>query len=227
MLLIRVPLFERDWRIPLRRELGVEYRLDPTHETEYTLESFAAEMHEAGLRVTHQEVRWGEVWAECEPVVAVVAPRVSVVMSTCNNGAFLPLALESIAQQTFRDFEWIVVDDGSTDDTAAILARYTDPRLRLIVHSERRGLTRSLNEAIAQCRGTYIARMDGDDVALPERLAKQVAFLDAHPSVGLLGTGFMYIDGDQRSAGCGSRCSRRMRRSAAGCCSIIASVTGR
>ena len=199
--LIRVPLFERDWRIPLRRELGVEYRLDPTHETEYTLESFAAEMREACLRVTHQEVRWGEVWAECEPVTAAVAPRVSVVMSTCNNSAFLPLALESIAQQTFKDFEWIVVDDGSTDDTAAILARYPDPRMRSIVHTERQGLTRSLNEALAQCRGAYIARMDGDDVALPERLAKQVAFLDTHPSVGLLGTGFMYIDGSNAVQG--------------------------
>jgi glycosyltransferase involved in cell wall biosynthesis/2-polyprenyl-3-methyl-5-hydroxy-6-metoxy-1,4-benzoquinol methylase len=192
--LIRVPLFERDWRIPLRRELGVEYRLDPTHETEYTLESFAAEMHDADLRITHQEVRWGEVWAECEPDIVGERPRVSVVMSTCNNGAFLPLALESIAQQTFRDFDWIVVDDGSTDETAAILSRYADPRLRVIVHRERRGLTKSLNEAIAACKGTFIARMDGDDVALPDRLEKQVAFLDAHPSVGLAGTGFMYID---------------------------------
>ncbi|CAG0930426.1 partial Putative glycosyltransferase EpsE, partial [Planctomycetaceae bacterium] len=199
--LIRVPLFERDWRIPLRKELQVEYRLDPTHETEYTLESFAAEMHDAGLRVTHQEVRWGEVWAECEPVAAAVAPRVSVVMSTRNNAAFLPLALESIAQQTFTDFELIVVDDGSTDETPAILARYTDPRMRTIVHTERQGLTRSLNEAIARCRGIYIARMDGDDVALPERLARQVAFLDAHHAVGLLGTGFMYIDGSNAVQG--------------------------
>jgi glycosyltransferase involved in cell wall biosynthesis/2-polyprenyl-3-methyl-5-hydroxy-6-metoxy-1,4-benzoquinol methylase len=193
--LIRVPLFERDWRIPLRRELQVEYRLDPTHETEYTLESFAAEMKEAGLRVVHQEVRWGEVWAECEPDPETAPPRVSVVMSTYNNSPFLPLAMESIAQQTFKDFEWIVVDDGSTDDTAAVLARYTDPRMRLIVHPARQGLTRSLNEAIALCRGTYVARMDGDDVALPERLEKQVQFLDAHPAVGLVGTAFMYIDG--------------------------------
>ncbi|MBF0428369.1 MAG: methyltransferase domain-containing protein [Magnetococcales bacterium] len=62
--LLRVPLFERDWRVPLKRELGVEWRLDPTHETEYSLESFAAEMVEAGLNVRHQEVRWGEIWAE-------------------------------------------------------------------------------------------------------------------------------------------------------------------
>lgn len=68
--LIRVPLFERDWRVPLKRELGVEWRLDPTHETEYTLESFASEMAAAGLRITHQEVRWGEIWAEVIPVAA-------------------------------------------------------------------------------------------------------------------------------------------------------------
>lgn len=66
-LLIRVPLFERDWRVPLKQELGVEWRLDPTHEIEYTLESFADEMERAGLRPLYQEVRWGEVWAELVP----------------------------------------------------------------------------------------------------------------------------------------------------------------
>jgi SAM-dependent methyltransferase len=63
-ILIRVPLFERDWQVPLKRELGVEWRLDTTHETEYTLESFADEIREAGCRIAHQEVRWGEIWAE-------------------------------------------------------------------------------------------------------------------------------------------------------------------
>ena len=62
--LIRVPLFERDWRVPLRKELDVEWRLDPGHETEYTLESFDNEMASANLNVTHREVRWGEIWAE-------------------------------------------------------------------------------------------------------------------------------------------------------------------
>ncbi len=66
-ILIRVPLFERDWRVPLKRELGVEWRLDPTHETEYTLESFAAEMNAASLQVVSQEVRWSEIWAETRP----------------------------------------------------------------------------------------------------------------------------------------------------------------
>lgn len=62
--LIRVPLFERDWRVPLKKELGVEWRLDPTHETEYTAESFSEEMKAANLRIVQQEVRWGEIWAE-------------------------------------------------------------------------------------------------------------------------------------------------------------------
>ena len=63
-MLIRVPLFERDWRVPLKKELGVEWRLDPTHYIEYTLETFAEEMREAGLEIIHLEVRWGEIWAE-------------------------------------------------------------------------------------------------------------------------------------------------------------------
>lgn len=67
-LLVRVPLFEREWRVPLRKELDVEWRLDPTHETEYTIESFEDEMKEAGLRIQHLEVHWGEIWAELSPV---------------------------------------------------------------------------------------------------------------------------------------------------------------
>jgi 2-polyprenyl-3-methyl-5-hydroxy-6-metoxy-1,4-benzoquinol methylase len=67
-LLLRVPVFERDWRVPLKKELGIDYRLDPTHFTEYTLESFAAEMDQARLKITHQEVRWGEIWAEAVPM---------------------------------------------------------------------------------------------------------------------------------------------------------------
>ncbi len=64
-ILIRVPMFERDWRIPLKKELGLEWRLDLTHETEYTVEEFSNELNEAGLTTVHQEFRWGEIWAEC------------------------------------------------------------------------------------------------------------------------------------------------------------------
>lgn len=66
-ILVRVPVFERDWRVPLKQELAVEWRLDSTHMTEYTLESFAEEIAQAGLSITHQEVRWGEIWAEVRP----------------------------------------------------------------------------------------------------------------------------------------------------------------
>ncbi|MEM8857642.1 MAG: methyltransferase domain-containing protein [Chloroflexota bacterium] len=69
--LIRVPLFERDWRVALKKELGVEYRLDPTHEIEYTQEGFAAEMADAGLEITYMEIRWGEIWAELRPIGSV------------------------------------------------------------------------------------------------------------------------------------------------------------
>ncbi len=69
-ILLRVPVFERDWRVPLKQELGIDYRLDPTHLAEYTLESFAAEMADAGLDVIHQEARWGEIWAEAVPRLA-------------------------------------------------------------------------------------------------------------------------------------------------------------
>jgi hypothetical protein len=62
-----VPVFERHWSVPLKRELGAEWRLDPTHKTEYTLETFSEEMAAAGLRILYQEVRWGEIWAEAVP----------------------------------------------------------------------------------------------------------------------------------------------------------------
>jgi 2-polyprenyl-3-methyl-5-hydroxy-6-metoxy-1,4-benzoquinol methylase len=68
-MLIRVPLFERDWRVPLKKEVGVEWRLDPTHETEYTLETFADEMSQAKLKIDHLEVRWGEIWSEVSKVL--------------------------------------------------------------------------------------------------------------------------------------------------------------
>jgi Glycosyl transferase family 2 len=115
-------------------------------------------------------------------------PLVSVVMSVFNGQAFLSEAIESILSQTFRDFEFLVVDDGSTDRTAEILSTYAsrDVRMRLF-HHENKGRAVSLNVGIGFAKGNLIARMDADDIALPHRIKEQVDFMERHPEVGLLG----------------------------------------
>ena len=115
-------------------------------------------------------------------------PRVSVILSVHNGGAWVAQAVESVLGQTFADFEFIVVDDGSTDSTGTTLDGYRDSRLK-VLHQSRAGLTRSLNRALGLATAPLVARMDADDVALPDRLARQLAFLASHPEVGLLGTG--------------------------------------
>lgn len=124
------------------------------------------------------------------------SPRISVVMSVCNEAAWVGESMESILCQTCGDFEFLVTDDGSRDDSYRILKRYLsrDGRIRILRHRTRKGLAASLNEQIRLARGRYIARMDGDDVSHPDRLARQAAFLDRHPGVGLLGTWCREID---------------------------------
>lgn len=127
--------------------------------------------------------------------VAVAPPRISVAMAVYNNALYLAEAIESILAQTFTDFEFLIVDDGSTDGSGAIIDEYAacDPRIRAI-HQPNRGLVASLNRLIAETRAPLIARMDGDDVALPERFARQLAFLDANPDYGVVGTRTRDID---------------------------------
>jgi glycosyltransferase involved in cell wall biosynthesis len=115
-------------------------------------------------------------------------------MSVFNGRAFLHESVESILSQTFQDYEFVVVDDGSTDGSSEILARYTDPRLRVIRNPSNLGLTRSLNVGLEASKGDLVARQDADDRSYPERLARQVAFLDANPSVALVGTQARGID---------------------------------
>jgi len=120
-------------------------------------------------------------------------PVVSVIMSVYNDASFLPEAIESILSQSFQDFEFIIINDGSTDASQQIIESYDDGRL--VTHAqEHQGLTKSLNGALQIARGLYIARQDADDVSLPERLAKQVEFLDSHQDVVLVGTGITLID---------------------------------
>lgn len=114
-------------------------------------------------------------------------PLVSVVLPVYNCPQYVGEAIESILAQTLNDFELIILDDGSTDRTPGILRQYADPRIRQIAHSNI-GLARTLNRGIEMARGEFIARQDQDDVSLPERLARQVGYLEAHPDCALVGT---------------------------------------
>jgi hypothetical protein len=120
---------------------------------------------------------------------------VSVVLPVWNGERFLAEAIESILSQTFDSFELIVVDDGSTDSTAEIAFQFArrDPRVQ-VIRLEHNGIAHALNAGIARARGLYIARMDGDDVAHPARLQKQVAFLDANADCVAVGSAIEVID---------------------------------
>lgn len=126
-------------------------------------------------------------------------------MAAYNGGPYLQQSLESILQQTFRDFEFVIVDDASTDDTPSIIRSYPDKRIIAVTNNVNLGLTRSLNVGIRHCRGHYIARMDADDIALPERLERQVRYLDEHPDVGILGCSCRLIDARGKYLGVKSR----------------------
>lgn len=114
---------------------------------------------------------------------------ISVLMAVYNGEKYLQEAIDSILQQTYTNFEFIIVNDGSTDKTAEILASYTDNRIKIITATQNCGLIDSLNKGIIAAKGEYIARLDADDIAMSERLAVQVAYLQKNPEVVLLGTG--------------------------------------
>ena len=123
-------------------------------------------------------------------------PLVSVLMPVYNGERYLREAVESILAQTFTNFEFIIIDDGSTDNTWQILQGYAahEPWIVLVRNENNIGLARSLNKGLALARGEYIARQDADDISLRQRLEKQVEFLDTHPDVVLVGTWGLVID---------------------------------
>lgn len=123
-------------------------------------------------------------------------PRVSVLLAVHNGVERVGAAVESILCQTFCDLELLIADDGSTDGTPALLQRLArrDGRIRLLPNRANLGLTKTLNRLIAEAHGELIARLDHDDVALPDRLRRQVAYLDAHPQVGVLATLVQAVD---------------------------------
>ncbi len=117
-------------------------------------------------------------------------PAISVVMSTYNRAAFLPKAIDSILNQTFTDFEFIIINDGSPDETDKVLNLFAakDKRIRVITNEQNKGLIYSLNKGLDEARGKYIARMDDDDVSLPTRFEKQFAFMEKNPELAVVGS---------------------------------------
>ena len=118
--------------------------------------------------------------------IAKSAVTVSAVMPTYNTAAYLPQAIESILSQTFSDWELLIVDDGSSDETASILARFTDARITVHTLPANRGRSAARNVALARAKGRYIAICDSDDVFAPTRFEQQVSFLDGHPDVAVV-----------------------------------------
>src|SRR5262245_35822647 len=120
--------------------------------------------------------------------------KLSVLMSVLNGEAYLRLAVDSILAQTFQDFEFIIVDNASSDSTTSILDSYRDDRIVRLRNDTVLSLTQSLNRGLRSARGAYVARMDADDIASPVRLARQVDFLDEHPDVVLVASHVRLID---------------------------------
>jgi glycosyltransferase involved in cell wall biosynthesis len=125
-------------------------------------------------------------------------PKISVIMCVHNGEKYLNRAVDSILYQTFEDFEFIVIDDASTDSTNNILSKYKDNRLRIFRNTHQMGLYKSSNIGLRQAFGDYIARMDADDISLPERLEKEKKFLDENPDYALVGTCYFIIDQSDR-----------------------------
>jgi len=124
-------------------------------------------------------------------------PTISVILPIYNCELYIKEAVDSVLNQTFRDFELIIIDDCSTDSTLKIIKSYQDSRIKLIEKEKNSGYTDSLNMAIKLAKGKYIARMDGDDICMPERFAKQVEFLNANCEVILCGTAIQIIDSEK------------------------------
>lgn len=127
-------------------------------------------------------------WAGSDVLQMLVSnqPLVSVLLPVYNGAGFLEGGIESILSQSYRNIELIIINDGSSDDSAKIISKFQDPRIRAY-HQENQGLAATLNRAINLAKGEYLARQDQDDLSLPQRIEIQVRFLNAHPNCGMVG----------------------------------------
>jgi glycosyltransferase involved in cell wall biosynthesis len=121
-------------------------------------------------------------------------PKVTVLMPVYNGEKYLQEAVDSILCQTFTNFELLIIDDGSTDESITILESLADPRIRLVRNETNLKLVATRNKGLSLARGQYIALMDCDDISVPQRLSKQVAYLENNPDLGILGSACQFID---------------------------------
>lgn len=128
-------------------------------------------------------------------------PLITVALPVYNAGEFLELAVCSILKQSWTNWELLILDDGSTDSAIMRLDRFADPRIRVLCDGQNRGLSSRVNQAVAMAKGSYIARMDQDDICHPDRLAHQLKFLESHPEVDLLATQCVTMDERERIGG--------------------------
>jgi glycosyltransferase involved in cell wall biosynthesis/radical SAM superfamily enzyme YgiQ (UPF0313 family)/spore maturation protein CgeB len=144
------------------------------------------------------EIFYGSAWDAKVPVAfmneKIANPAVSVVMSVHNGEKHLDKAVKSILAQSYLNFELIIIDDASTDSSPEILKSFVDPRIKIITNSENLGLTASLNIGIRAASGKYIARMDADDISVPNRFALQLDYLEINPAVAVVGSSYFTID---------------------------------
>ncbi|MBN8850497.1 MAG: glycosyltransferase family 2 protein [Sphingobacteriales bacterium] len=119
-------------------------------------------------------------------------PKVTILMPACNAGKYIAEAIRSVLDQSFKDYELLIVDDGSTDDTLTVIRQFKDPRIRVLC-KEKEGISVALNTGLQMARATYIARFDADDICMSSRLERQVLFLDGHPAYLVIGSDAEYI----------------------------------
>ena len=122
------------------------------------------------------------------------SPLVTVLMSVYNGEKYLPETIESILNQTFTNFEFLIIDDGSSDNSIKIIESYDDPKIRLICNDENIGQTKTLNKGIKLAKGNFIARSDQDDISSSNRLSIQYNYLNNNPNVALLGSSVYFIN---------------------------------
>lgn len=129
------------------------------------------------------------------------SPKITVFMAVYNGQKYLKEAIDSVLSQTFKNFELLIINDGSTDDSVSIIESYSDSRIRLLQNEKNLGITGTRNRGIKEMRGEYLTVLDCDDIAPPKRLAKQFNFLEKNPDFGLVGGQTQIIDDQSRPTG--------------------------